>query len=199
MARKSTATRKTRPGAEVILDAALGLAERDGWANVRMLHVAAHLNCDLAAVHARYRDMDAVADAWFGRALDALLAPPPRSFAKTAPKKRLYIGLTRWLDALAAHKRVSAEMIRQKLYPSHPHHWVPMAFSLSRLVHALLDAAMIDSRGRRRQAEELGGTLLVLATLGVWCGDDSDGQERTKAFLKARLDQGDRLMVRLFR
>lgn len=198
MAKKPTSSRKTRPAAGAILDAALALAERDGWANVRMMHVAAHLNCSLAAVHAHYRDMDAIADAWFGRALAALLAPPPRGFAKLPPKERMFIILTRWLDALAAHRTVSAQMIGQKLYPSHPHHWVPMVFSLSRLVHALLDAALIDSRGRQRQAEELGGTLLVLATLRVWCGDGSAGQERTRAFLKARLDRGDRLMSRVF-
>jgi hypothetical protein len=73
-----------------------------------------------------------------------------------------------------------------------------MVFSLSRLVHLILDAAMIDSHGRQRQADELGGSMLVLATLWVWAGDDTPGQERTQAFLARRLEHGDRLMARMF-
>jgi hypothetical protein len=60
--------------------------------------------------------------------------------------------MMRWFDATAAHRRVTGEMIRAKLYTSHPHHWVPMIFSLSRLVHDLLDAARVEGRGRVRQA-----------------------------------------------
>ena len=73
-----------------------------------------------------------------------------------------------------------------------------MVFSLSRLVHLILDAAMIDSYGRQRQADELGGSMLVLATLWVWAGDDTPGQERTRAVLARRLEHGDCLMARIF-
>ena len=73
-----------------------------------------------------------------------------------------------------------------------------MVFSLSRLVHLILDAAMIDNYGRQRQADELGGSMLVLATLWVWAGDDTPGQERTQAFLARRLGHGDCLMARMF-
>ena len=73
-----------------------------------------------------------------------------------------------------------------------------MVFSLSRLVHLILDAAMIDNYGRQRQADELGGSMLVLATLWVWAGDDTPGQERTQAFLARRLEQGGCLMARTF-
>ena len=53
---------------------------------------------------------------------------------------------------------------------------MPMVFNLSRLVHLILDAAMIDSLNRQRQANELGATMLVLATLWVWVSDDTPGQ-----------------------
>ena len=56
-------------------------------------------------------------------------------------------------------------MIRTKLYASHPHHWVPMVFSLSRLIHWMREAAILDAGGRRRQAEEIGLTLVFLRTL----------------------------------
>jgi len=198
MAAKPKSRRKPNLTPERIVKTALGLAERRGWRNVRMMHVADDLGVSLADVAACYRDMNAIADAWFTQAQAAMLAPPPRGFAKKPAKGRLYIVITRWLDALAAHRAVSAQMIGQKLYASHVHHWLPMIFSLSRQVHWILDAAQIESRGRQRQAEEVGGTLVVLATLRVWCRDDSDGQERTRAFLLKRLSQGDQVMARLF-
>ena len=54
-------------------------------------------------------------------------------------------------------------MLRGKLYPGHPQHWVPLAFDLSRLIHWFLDAALIASTGYRRQLAEIGLTVLFLA------------------------------------
>ena len=73
-----------------------------------------------------------------------------------------------------------------------------MVFNLSRLVHLILDAAMIDSLNRQRQANELGATMLVLATLWVWVSDDTPGRGRNQTFLVRRLEQGDYLMARMF-
>jgi len=198
MAAKPASRRQPKPSAGKILTAALDLAEQDGWATIRMMHIAKKLGVGLADIHRHHNDMDAIANAWFDQAFAALLASPPAGFTKRSPADRLSIVITRWLDALAAHRRVSAQMLGQKLYLSHPQHWGPMVFSLSRLVHGILDAAGIDSHRRQRQVEELGTTFIVLATLRMWCKDDSEDQERTKAFLRTRLAQGDRVMARLF-
>jgi hypothetical protein len=88
-------------------------------------------------------------------------------------------------------------MIGEKLYASHPHHWVPMTFDLSRLIHWFLDAARIRSTGRRRQLAEIGLTTIFLLTLRVWLRDDSEGQEISRAFLRRRLAMADRLLARL--
>ena len=198
MTKSTRHTKTSPPSADAIVDAAIALAARDGWAQVRMMHVAMHFGVPLAQIHDRFRDMDDIADAWFTRASQTLAVPTKRGFAKKPAKDRLFKLIMRWLNALAAERQVSAQIIRQKLYPSHPHHWIPMVFSLSRLVHLILDAAMIDSYGRQRQADELGGSMLVLATLWVWAGDDTPGQERTQAFLARRLEHGDCLMTRIF-
>jgi hypothetical protein len=73
-----------------------------------------------------------------------------------------------------------------------------MVFNLSRLIQWLRDLAGLDAGGRRKQIEETGLTALFLATLAVWCRDDTENQERTRAFLKHRLAQADGLMARLF-
>jgi AcrR family transcriptional regulator len=192
------APRKAAPGADTlgprIVDTAIALAEETGWSNVRLRLVADRLGVPLAEVHALYRDLDAVADAWFDRALRAMLQPAPAGFADQPAPERLHLLLMRWLNALAAHRDVTVQMLGEKLYPSHPHHWAPMIFSLSRLINWLRDAALLDAPGRRRQVEEIGLTALFLATLAVWRRDGSAGQEMTGSFLRRRLAQADRMM-----
>ena len=191
---------KARPAdlAERILETALELAEREGWGNLRLRNLAAELGITLAELQAHYRDADAIADAWFWRGWAAMLAPVPEGFAERPAVERLETILLRWFDALAPHRRVTGEMLAAKLYPSHPHHWVPTNFNLSRTIHWLRDAAGLDAGGRRRQLEEVGLTLLFLATLRDWVRDESPGQERTRAALQRRLRGGDRLMARLY-
>jgi AcrR family transcriptional regulator len=170
-----------------IVDTALELAEEHGWAELRLHRIADRLGVPVAEIGARFRDLDAMANAWFARARAALLATDPAAFAGQAIDARLALAFGRWLDGLAPHRRVSRDMLRAKLYPSHPHHWVPLIFDLSRLVHDLLDVARVDGSGRLRQAQEVGLTLIALATLRDWVRDDSPGQERTKDRLRRRL------------
>ncbi len=177
-----------------ILDAAVAVAEEDaGWYDLRLHLVARRLDLPLATVLDQFRDADAIADAWFARALRAMLREPEPGFDALPPSGRVHAVLMRWFDAQAAHRRVVGSMIGAKLHPSHPHHWVPMAFSLSRLIHWVLEAARLDARGLPRQAEEVGLTLLFLRALRVWLDDRSPGQERTRTFLRRNLGWLDRL------
>lgn len=194
-------SRTIPPGAALaarIVDAALAAAEDVGWDRLRLRLVAERLGVPAAEVAAVYRDIDAVADAWFARALAAMLQPPPAGFAEMMPEERLHLLLMRWFDALAPHRRITGQMLRTKLYPSHPHHWLPMVFSLSRLINWLRDAALLDAGGRRRRAEELGLTALFVATLAVWQRDGSPDQARTREFLRRRLAEAGRAMRRLY-
>lgn len=174
--------------------AALAIAEAEGWDQVRLHRVAASLEVPLADVARLFRDVDAIADAWFARARLAMLAVPAEDLAGLAADHRLAMVLGRWLDALAGHRRIAGQILGTKLYPGHPQHWVPLVFSLSRLVHDLLDAARINGQGRRRQLQEIGMTGIVLATLVQWLRDDSPGQEATKERLARRLAGAGRLL-----
>ena len=179
----------------VLLNAALALAEAEGWSEVRLSRVAERASVPLPEVGQRFRDVDAIANAWFQRARLAMLDVPADEFQGLTADERLARVIERWLDTLAAHRRVTGEILRAKLYPGHPHHWVPMIFDLSRLVHDLLDAARVEGRGRVRQAQEIGLTLIVLATLRDWLQDASSGQERSKARLHRRLRRGGRMLA----
>ena len=191
------ATSKPAKVRDRIVDAALELAEEQGWANVRLYRVAERAGLSLAAVGAEFDDLDAVANAWFARALAALESLPAEEVADRPPPERLHAAMMRWFDALAPRREVTVQMLEAKLYLSHPHHWVPMIFDLSRLVHWFLDAGRIASTGRRRQLAEAGLTAIFLGTLRVWRRDDSVGQERTRRYLRRRLAAADRWLARL--
>jgi AcrR family transcriptional regulator len=180
-----------------IVDATLAVAAEVGWANLRLHQVAERLDLPLAEVHAVFRDKDAVANAWFDRALAAMLRAPASELAGRPPPERLLVVMMRWFDALAPQREVAREMLGEKLYPSHPHHWAPLIADLSRLIHWFLDAARIASTGRQRQLAEIGLTTLFLASLRTWLRDDSPGQERTREHLRRGLEAADRWLPRL--
>ena len=180
-----------------IIDAALELAEERGWANVRLYQVAERAGVPLATIGTEFRDQDALANAWFARALKAVERIPPEALAGQPAAERLQLVIMRWFEELAPHREVTGEMLRAKLYPSHPQHWMPLVFDLSRLVHWFLDAARIASTGRARQLAEIGLTGIVLASLRVWLSDDSADSERTRSYLLRRLDAADRWLTRL--
>lgn len=182
-----------------VLDAALALATDVGWSRLRLCDVAASLDIPTAVILQHYRDKDAVADALFRRAWEAMLASPPNGFAELPMIERLHLLLMRWFDALAPHRVLAGRMLADKFYPSHPHHWVPLIFNLSRTIHWLLDAAGDGSGGRRRQLIEIGMTGIFLATLRVWARDESEGQTHTRSLLKRRLEAGDRWLSRGYR
>jgi AcrR family transcriptional regulator len=179
--------------ADRIIDAALALAEERGWENVRLYLVAERLGIGLNEIGREFRDLDAIANAWFGRARHQLLRLPGEAVSGRPPPERLHLAMTTWFDALASHHGVTRQMLNAKLYPSHPHHWVPMIFDLSRLIHDFLDVARIASTGRRRQLAEVGLTAIFLATLRDWLRDP----ERTRPRLRRRLEGADRLLARL--
>ena len=176
--------------AEAILDTALEIAEERGWARTGLADVARD-------VRAHYRDKDALANAWFERALAAMLAPGPDAFSALPVEERIAESLRIWFSVLATHRRVTRAMLSAKLYPGHPHHWGPLIFDLSRLVHWLLDAAGLNSPPPRRQLEEVALTGLVVAALSIWLNDRSPDRRLTDAFIRRALKRGGRFLGRL--
>ena len=180
-----------------IVDASLALAAAVGWSSLRLHQVADRLGLPLTAILAEFRDRDAVADAWFSRALEQVLAVPSAELAGRTPPERVAAVMMRWFAALAPHHRVSGEMLREKLYPGHPQHWMPLVFDLSRLIHWFLDAALITSTGPRRQLAEIGLTALFLRVLSAWVRDPHGDLERVRETLQRDLQRADRWLARL--
>ena len=177
---------------ERIVDTALTLAEEKGsWSAVRLHDVAARLPVPTPEILDYYRDLDAVADAWFLRGLKAMVGPKPANFLDYPEWRRIEICLIAWFDTLAEHRRMSVQILRGKLHLSHPHHWVPMVFNLSRTIQWLREAAQLPAVYGTRQAqrEEVGLTALFVGALLIWTRDETAAQERTKRFLRRELAQ----------
>ncbi len=77
---------------ERIVDTALALAEERGsWSAVRLHDVADRLSLPTPQILDHYRDLDAVADAWFQRGLKAMVAPKPANFMDNPEWRRTEI------------------------------------------------------------------------------------------------------------
>lgn len=112
-----------------ILEVALALAEEKGFDQLRLSEVAERAGVPLSEVAALFPDPNAIADAWFARALDAVWSTPAELLVDPDPAVRLERVMLRWFEALAPHRALTGAMIRAKLWPSHPHHRVPMIFA----------------------------------------------------------------------
>jgi AcrR family transcriptional regulator len=180
------------PKRQRVIEAALAEAASRGWYELRLHHVAERAGLSLPELLGLFRDADAIADAWFGEALEVMLALPEADLAGLSPARRVERALMRWFEHQAAHRRVVGAMLRAKMHASHPHHWVPAVFHLSRLIHAALEAARLDARGLARQAEEVVASAAFLGALARFPGDDP-ALPRTRRSLERGLALIDRL------
>jgi AcrR family transcriptional regulator len=175
-----------------VIEAALAEAEARGWYELRLHRVAERAGLSLPELRALFRDADAIADAWFTAAEAVMLALPEADLAGLPPARRVEAALMRWFEHQAPYRRIVGGMLRAKLHASHPHHWVPAVFHLSRLMHAALEAARLDARGLARQAEEVATTAAFLSALARFPGDDP-ALPRTRRRLARGLALLDRL------
>lgn len=181
------------PTTDAIVAAALAIAAEAGWENVRLHGLALRTGIPLAAIGARFRDVDAIANAWFAAARLHLLAQPWEAIGAAAADRRLAVVMERWLDFLEPHRTIAIAIIRAKCHPSHAHHWVPLVFDLSRQVHDFLDVARVPGRSRLRQVQEVALTAITLAMLRDWANDGHDDLATTRRRLRRRLGAAGRL------
>jgi AcrR family transcriptional regulator len=175
-----------------ILDVALELAhERGNWYDLGFGDLAARCELSVNEIRRHYADTNAIANAWFARALEAMLANDDDTDALPV-KVRLEVIMQRWFDSLAQFHQVTAQMLGSKLHAPHIQHWVPMIFDLSRLIQFWRDAAGLRAGGRRRQVEEIVLTGIFLATLSEWCGDRTPGQTEARSRLRNLLGKAER-------
>jgi AcrR family transcriptional regulator len=170
--------------AQRIVDTAIELGERRGWDAVHLHEIARLLGIGLADIGRHYDQKDAIAEAWFDRADAALLmVSQAPGWIDLDPRERLHHAIFSWLDMLAPHRRLTAEMLRYKFHPEHLHLQALGLMRISRTVQWIREAACLPSTGLRRELEEVALTAIYVTTFAHWLGDESPGAARTHDFL----------------
>ncbi|HEX7044547.1 MAG TPA: TetR/AcrR family transcriptional regulator [Burkholderiales bacterium] len=176
-----------------IVDTALARAAQTSWEAVRLHDVAADLGVGLNDVRAHFREKEDIVDAWFDRADRAMLEVAARPEVVVLPaRERLERVMLAWFDALAPQRRVTRQMILNKLEPGHVHYQIGGLLRVSRTVQWMREAAGRKAVLPWRALEEAVLTGIYLATFCYWMYDDSPDSIRTRDFLRRRLERAER-------
>jgi len=171
---------------EHIMDKALELAERGSWEALRLHEVAAELGLTLDEMRTHFREKEDIAEAWFDRADAAMLREAARpDVATLSPRQRIQRLIMAWLDALGEHRRLTRQMILNKLEPGHLHYQLAGWLRVSRTVQWLREGAHLDAVFPRRAVEETVLTGIYLASFARWMTEKPDGAgpRRSEALL----------------
>ena len=169
---------------ERIVDAALELADGQGWEAVRLFDVANAAGISLDDIRAHFREKEDLVDAWFDRADQAMLQAATQPEVKgLPPKERIHRLIMVWLETLAPHRRVTRDMILGRLEPGHLHVQFPALLRISRTVQWLREGARRDATFVRRALEETVLTSIYVTTFCYWLRDDSDQSRNTRRLL----------------
>lgn len=186
--------------AATILNTALQLAEEQSWERLRLQDIARELNISLDDIRIHYTQKDDLVDAWFDRADSSMLqAAASPVVAQLDMAAKLHHIIMAWLDTLATHRQVTADMLWYKLEPAHLHLQIQGILRISRTVQWFREAAEQDSTHLRRILEEVGLTSIYVATFIRWMNDTSERQQRTRDFLANRLRDAESCANRLWR
>ncbi len=181
-----------------ILDTALELGECRGWDHVHLHDIAQLLDISLADIYRYYRQKDDLAEAWFDRADQALMAVSSTSgWQDLSSRERLFQALMAWLNALTPHRRLTAAMLFYKLQPEHLHLQALGLTRISRTVQWIRETACLTTTGLRRELEEVALTSIYLRTFTYWLGDDSLDSTRTRVLANRLLASAERVALGL--
>lgn len=169
-----------------LLDAALGLAAREGWRALTLSGLAKEAGVPLSRVHGVFPSKWTILDAFADRVDEAVLARPAPDAGEPA-RDRLFDVLMRRFDAMQPHKPAVTAM-------AHDLGREPLAALCAwpRLIKSMawmLEAAGIDGSGLAGLVRTKGLAVLYLAALRTWLTDDSADLARTMAVLDRGLRQ----------
>jgi AcrR family transcriptional regulator len=175
-----------------ILEVALQLAERSSWDAIHLFDVAHEMGVGLAEIQRHFPNKDALGEAWFDLADDALLrlAQTP-GWQHLPQRQRLQQAYTEWLQTLAPHRRLTREMLGYKLQPEHLHLQVRGIMRTSDTVQWIREVAMLPETGWRRELAEAVLTSIFLTVFTHWLFDESPQSRRTCALLEQLLRWAD--------
>jgi len=172
-----------------LIDAALALAERQGWRRTGFAEIAAEAGLSLAEAYTLHRGKGAILRAFQRRIDQAALAGIGHQSGDRA-RERLFDLLMRRFEALKPHRVAVRAILRDSV--GHPAAIFGIA-GVERSMRWMLEGAGISTGGCAGRLLVHLTTTLYLSVLRVFLGDDSEDLGRTMAALDRGLRQGEQL------
>ena len=181
------------PGEEMenaVIDAALKVAARRSWRDVRLGDIAAEASLDLADL-AKVASSKADILRRFSRRTDrALLQSLKNQPVEGEPHDRLFEIVMRRLEILLPHRAALASILEAPA--GHPTGLLMLAGSAATTQRWMLAAAGLEEDGPAGLVKQGGLACVYARTLRVWLRDDDPGLARTMAALDGDLRDGAR-------
>lgn len=166
-----------------LVEAALTLADRQGWRRTTLSDIAREAGLSLADLHGHLRSRGAILSACL-RHFDQVALAGPAADKDDKPKDRLFDLLMRRFEALKPHRKAVRAMVWDSFGD-------PAALlALRRLLISMgwmLEAAGIPTVGLPGMAKRRILALAYLSVLAVFLRDDSADLAKTMAALDRRL------------
>jgi AcrR family transcriptional regulator len=166
-----------------IVDAALALAARQGWARTSLADIAAEAGLPLLDVYTHFRSKPAIFAAFLARIDQVVLAGESEPGEK--PRDRLFDTLMRRFDALQPHKDAVRAMLRDG--PADPLGALCAAPAFLRSIAWMLEASGIGTGGLRGRFRTNLVAAIYLSVMRTWLADDTADLMKTMAALDRRL------------
>lgn len=175
---------------EIILDAALSLAENHPWEEIRLYHVADYLNSNLVELLPFINEKEDFVDLLWDRCDYFMLSEcGTEDFNEQSFAKQFEQCVMAWLTPLFTHQTIVKQMLFNRLEPGHLHIQLPMLFRISRTVQWIRELCKRNESFIKRATEETVLTTLFLATIANWLNDNSEATIATRRQLQQRVEQ----------
>jgi AcrR family transcriptional regulator len=181
--------KKPDPAARII-DAALRVAARQGWARTSLADIAAEAGLPLLEAYKIFRSKTAIFAAFLGRVDRAVLAEESEPAEK--PRDRLFDTLMRRFDTLQPHKDAVRAMLRDT--PSDPLATIAVAPVFLRSMAWMLEASGVNTAGVMGALRVNLVAGIYLSVMRVWLLDETADLMKTMAVLDRRLKAAERLL-----
>lgn len=181
---------KKPDSASRIVDAAIALAARQGWARTGLADIAAEAGLPLLDVYAHFRSKPAIFAAFLARIDRAVLAGESEPGEK--PRDRLFDTLMRRFDALQPHKDAVRAMLRDG--PADPIGALCVAPAFFRSIAWMLEASGVATGGLRGRFRVNLAAAIYLSVMRTWLADDTADLMKTMAALDRRLKAAEGLL-----
>jgi ubiquinone biosynthesis protein COQ9 len=177
---------------DIILDAALDLAELTSWENVRLYHIAQRAGMTLNDIRQHFREKEELVDAWLDRADYAMLEETKRPyFPAISPRERLNRLMMVWLESFSPHRAVMRQIVFNRLEPGHVHVQWASLLRISRTVQWIREAAQRDQTFVFRALDETALTSIYMTVFLCWLNDSTEYSRRTRRLLDRMLHLGE--------